>query len=323
MKGNDTHLSDMVQQWGNAFSIALFDPKTNLFNTPSVDGLLGYRSISNTLVVFGEPVCAADDMPLIAGDFFHYCRDYGKNAIFVAISSQFLKYIKSHHPACSLQVGDEIILDPTINIKEQTGPDARRLRNKYNQAVREAVTIKEYKGHDILLESALEQISLEWIQNRKGPQIFQQHINLFENRLHKRWFYAEYKNTIAGLIVLNKIRQGWVLNIAMMSAQAPRYLSEFMILELLDILKNEGCEHLSIGLIPSTHLGGMDGMGFISKKFVQSLYKIARRLFKLNHRQQFWKKFKPNSVPMHIAFSGSKVKITDAIALIRAFNGRI
>ncbi len=317
------NLSELIERWGNSTSIALFDPKTSLFSMPLVEGLIGYRSVANCIVVLGDPVCAAHNRSLLTGAFFNHCQQQAKTIIYAFVSSHFKQCIKSHHAACSIQVVDEIILNPLIDIKEQTGADARRLRNKYNQAVRESIIIREYTGNNPSLEFSFERLMVEWLQGRKGPQIFQQHINLFENRQNKRWVYAKHNKSIVGLIILTKIPQGWVLNMAMMGAQAPRYLSEAMFLAVLDILRNEGCEYFTLGALPSAQLGAVDGVGAVSEKIAQTIFKMAHKVLNLGQSRKYWKKFNPRTEPMYVVFSGSKIKLTAIAALFRSFNLRI
>lgn len=313
-------IAEKIKQHGNAASIALFDPRLHLFSAPDGEGFVGYRSLSKYNIVLGEPVCETARMPSLITAFHDHSQEQKKKVIYVPVSSHFLDQVCAHHTACSLQIGDEIVLSPVRNIHEDTGADARRLRNKVNQAVRDKITLKEYTDNDVLREAAFERLKREWLLSRTGPQVFQQPIEVFGERSHKRWFYAEQHGIILGLIILNKIKRGWVLNISMINKDAPRYLSEVLILHILDTLRTEQCNELTIGTVPAAQLGSLEGMGIMSQKIARMSYKMAKKLFNLGNGHKFWKKFEPHIQPMYVICSGSKVTLSQVTALIRAFN---
>ena len=68
----ETHVSekeriyDWIRQWGCSTSEVIMDIDCQLFSAPGIDGFIGYRPENGTAVVFGDPICAPEDMEKLA-----------------------------------------------------------------------------------------------------------------------------------------------------------------------------------------------------------------------------------------------------------------
>lgn len=319
-------ISEYIKKWGNATSIALLDPMSHIFSSTVTEGVIGYREISNCLVAFGDPVCSAENKLCLANAFHEYCEKQGKNIVYIASSEEFMNIITNYRKYAAIEVGKEIILDPSADLISQKGKDASSLRNKYNQFNRSDINIHEYLDYDETLEKQMQETAIEWSNSRIGPQIhFFSHIDLFKEREHKRLFYAKKRNKIIAILMLNRIdsKNGWVLNMLMLLPKAPKYLSESIILYVLNILKEERCPFLSIGLTPSLELGSIIGLNKIYAWFARLGFKISKKIFKLQDKQRYWKKFSPNSKSSYLIFSSPYLTPKTIIALMRALNANI
>jgi len=321
MHGNRS-VAQYVQQWGNSASLALLDPACKIFSAPGLDGIIGYRIESKTAVVFGDPICSAADIPRLTRAFHDYCHSLNKTIVYVSASQDFTDWALAHVCKSVVGFGDEIILNPMNNPKLDKGRKASVLRNKWNQSIREGIVVKEYVGIDGNLEAAIEQVKVKWIQGRKGAQIYLYHIDLFSDRINKRWFYAEYKGTVVGVLMLNKLNahQGWVLNIMMTTPDAPNTTSEFIVLSVLDIIRTEGCSFFTVGTTPGVGLGTIQGLSKPTIWFARYVYAIAKKVFNLGDRQRYWRKFHPSTRSLHLLFSQPSIRPGDIMAVMRALN---
>lgn len=323
---NTNLLVTYIQKWGSAASIALFDPTCKKFSIASITGIIGYRDTQKCAVVFGDPVCAPENIAELTHAFHAFCNEHNKTIIYVAASEKFMSWILSNQENWSaIEIGNEIIIDPCQDPKARTGSHASLLRNKYNQAMRSGITVKEYMGLDQELENKLEQVSSSWLANRKGPQIHFGQNGIFSDRSNKRWFYAEQNGTILGLIMLNRIdaHHGWVQNLLMITPEAPKFTSEVILLSTLDVLRKEGCQFFSTGPLPAPHIGKVEGLGSVSEWLVRKIYHVSKKIFKLGERQRFWKKFEPRSQPTFVLFSSSRIGLSEVLGIMNAFNAKI
>lgn len=315
--------AELIKKWGNATSIALYDPAISIFSHPSIEGVIGYRDAGTCAVAVGDPVCAESDRELLQRAFYDFCSTQQKDLVYILASENYVSHIKNCHPVCGIYLGNELILNPHNDILCKTGPDPRRLRNKFNQAMKAGYEVVEYLPYNPVKEQQFGELVKKWNANRSGLQTFQQPINLFINRTNKRWFYTEKDNQILGLILLDRIQHGWVLNISLLAPEAPNFLSDFMVLQVLNMLRDEECDFLTVGTIPSPQVHECYGMSKLSQKGVDTCYTVAQKLFQLSHRFRFWKKFDPIMRPSHLVFQGSGLKMKLLITMIKAFNGSI
>jgi lysylphosphatidylglycerol synthetase-like protein (DUF2156 family) len=319
-------IAELVQCWGHATSIALLDPQCQIFSIPSLHGAIGYKFHGNSAVVFGNPVCASHDIPQLTQAFHEFCKKKRKKVIYVATSPSFTNWILQHFCTSALGIGHEIILNPQIDPKTYKGADASNLRNKWNLSRRLGIVVQEYKTYDQELEKQLDEVKNHWLQGRKGPQIFIfSNIDLFSDRTHKRIFYATYNDTIVGILLLNRLDggNGVVINMLMVSPHAPNPTSEFLVMSTLDILRTEGCTFFSVGTTPATQLGEVKGFGRVSTWIARHAYQTARKIFNLNNRQRYWKKFQPQLQSSYLVFSSSRIGLCDIVSIMRAFNAHL
>lgn len=310
-----------IEKWGVPASIALLDPKVKIFKDPDIDGIIGYKIESNCAIVFGEPICNPKDLLTLTNAFHEYFAKK-TNIIYTAVSQKFLDWFRLNHDGASIQFGNEIILDPSKDIKLEHGKEASLLRNKYRQSIRDNIFIKEYIGYNKKIEAGINLVKQNWLKNKKGPQIYLLEIDLFSYRQNKRWFYAEHNGEIIGAVLLNKLDKykGWVLNLIIKNNNSHNCTSEFLIMELLNQLNKEDCHFLSIGPLPNTELSKIEGFGFLITFFTKLIYNLLKKIFKLTDRQRYWKKFYPIKKPSFLVFHKPKIGVREILAITKAFN---
>jgi lysylphosphatidylglycerol synthetase-like protein (DUF2156 family) len=315
-------VAEYIDLWGNSASQALLDSKCQLFSVPTIQGIIGYRFESKTAVVFGDPVCAPEEMPALAWAFQEFCDKKGKSIVYISATEQFTDWAIHHVCKTLISFGNEVILNPMENAMLLKGKRASLLRNKWNQSVRDGIEVKEYITVDQALESAMEGVAHAWLNDRKGPQMSLLRVNLFEDRTCKRWFYAQYKGKVVGVLMLNSLAscKGWVINMMMTDPTAPNPTSEFLVLSTLQVLRAEQCTYFSIGTTPAAELKRIEGISIIIAWIARSLFAVAKKIFKLSDRQRYWKKFYPQTKPLYLLFSNSSIKIQDIMAIMRALN---
>ena len=226
---------EQVRQWGDLNTDAILDPFCQIFRTPSIEGLIGYRSELGHAIVFGEPVCAADKKLQFAEAFHQYCKELNLSVVYVVVSKNFRDLVMPSLCHIALEFGNELILDPKEDPEAKQGSNNRLVRKKMRHAIKDQVEIKEYIGSDAKVEEGIQQVGIEWLKRRRGPQIHISHVRLFEDRLGKRWFYAEKEGKIVGFLILNQLeaQSSWLLNNLMISQSAPPGTSELLIISTL------------------------------------------------------------------------------------------
>lgn len=313
---------ERIRKYGGSSSDAILDPSCQIFSIPDVDGLIGYRTELDSIVVFGDPVCSVSNIPTLVNAFHKFCEDQRKNIIYLSASENFAQWAIKNVCHIMVEAGHELHIDPHHDPRSKTGTHASLVRRKVRHALKENVVVKEYRGGTSEVEEAIKQVGNIWLKTRRGPQIYISHVHLFEHTNGKRWFYAQKDSQIVGVVVINQLqsKNGWLLNHLMTTPDAPHGTPELLVITALETVRNEGCHFVTFGSVPPHHLGKFVGMGKMSAWITKIIFQFTRFIFHLDGHNKFWEKFNPDSNHEYILFSNPHVKIRDLIGLMKAMN---
>lgn len=312
----------IIRQWGGLTTDALLDPRCTFFSLPGIEGLIGYRTVSRCAVVFGNPVCAPADVPLLAQAFHQFCHEQNLHTVYLMASEPFLKWAIPNICKAAVQFGEELYLNPQQDPRKKQGTHASLVRRKVKHAIKEGATAKEHLLNDPQIEMEMESAVLAWLQSRRGPQVHISNVHLFEDCFGKRWFYAQKEGKIVGILVLNQIRSsnGWLLNHLIITPNAPHGTPELLVIAAIEALGSEGCNYLTFGAAPENQLGKIIGLTKISAWMTRLIYGLSYRFFHLSGHKMFWGKFQPTSQPSYLLFSRPKIGLQEIRALMETMN---
>lgn len=307
-----------IHRWGCAASEAILDAPFEFFRVPNLSGFIGYRVESGCAIVFGDPVCPPEQSTALAESFSQFCNQQNVNIIFIMTGEKFTKWAMENMCNVKLRIGNELIFNPQEDIMK--GSKAYKLRNKINHARSEDLVVKEYIKHDLQIEESLLEVGKKWLKGRRGPQVFIGDLDFFKTKDNKRWFYVKQNDAYVALALLSKLeaQDGWLVKYSMGIPEAPRGTTEFLIASILEILKNENCRFLTLGMVPSNQIDEMKGLDRISAWMAPKVYMIVKWLFNLGSRQIYWEQFRPKKAPSYVLFKNSYIGYKEMKALTKA-----
>lgn len=313
-------LPEMIRRWGNSASITLLDPKCQIFSPPQIEGAIGYRPEAGCAIVYGDPVCAANELAPLTEAFHHFCREQNLSPIYTTVSKEFADWAYERFKGALVEVAEELVVDPQND--PSLGQEGRMLRKKVKHSIAEGVAVYEYDQHDPVLEKAIEEVAEKWLGGRKGPQIFLSHVHLFEEKTGKRCFYAKQHGKIVGALLMNQLEsmKGWVIYLLMATPDAAHGTTEQLVMRAIESLRKEGCRFLSLGGTPAVQMGAVKGLGLFSSWVARSGFNLSKKFFGLDKRRVYWKKYMPVSRSSYLLFSQSKIGFREVVGLLRAFN---
>lgn len=317
---NSLNISKMIKNWGGSSSITLLDPTCEIFQTPQIEGVIGYKEVSGCIIVFGDPICAPHDRDELIRIFHQFFDEQKKAIIYTTASQEFAKWAINNVCGGLIEFGEELFLDP-YHLPEH-GSNSRLIHKKMRHALSEGTEFKEYSEENPSLEKSIDDAAKAWLDSRKGPQIYLAHVDLFANKIGKRWFYAEKDNKIVGILLLNRLdaRDGWGLHLLMQTPDAPNGTSELLVLNVAEKLKKEGCHYLTFGSATGDYLGEIQGLGNLSSWMARKGFQLTKKIFKLDGRRKYWLKFEPQKEPSYVLFSNPNIGIKEIVSLMRALN---
>jgi lysylphosphatidylglycerol synthetase-like protein (DUF2156 family) len=315
-------LIEIVRKWGDVNTDGLLDESCKLFSIPDVEGLIGYKIESSNAIVLGDPVCAPEEKSILATAFQNYCESQKWGVVYTIASQEFADFAVENMSATSIEFGDKFIFDPQNNPLEHSGHLAVLVRKKVKHAAKEGITVKEYLQHDPDIEQGISEVANTWLQKRHGPQIFLTRSNLFNDRQGKRYFYAERKGKIIGLLMLNAMeaKKGWMLNNLMIIQGTPSGLSELLVVAVLQAIAEEDCRYAAVGPLVGKELGKITGLNEINATFIRWLFKLLKLVFRLDGQTTFWAKFPHAIEGCYLVFPKNNLGFSSIKALLQAFN---
>ena len=316
-------VSEKIKRWGCSASIALLDPSCQIFTHPEIDGIIGYHIEKDCAIVFGDPVCPSASSPQLANAFHGFCKEQSKKLIYLTASENFAKWAMKNGCHGLLEVEEELVMDPALYPRK--GSNGRLLHKKMNHAVRADVVIKEFTFHDEKTKNAILEAISQWLKGRKGPQIFLSNVDFFDGGSGKRCFYAEQNGEVVGALLLNRLEahQGWLLSLLLTVPEAPGGTSEYLVLSVLDKLTEEKCQFFSFGVSAGEQLRDIIGLGKLSTWIARLVFKMAKRVFHLDNRRQFWKKFEPQNKRSFVLFSEPQIGMGEIFAVMKTLNASL
>lgn len=316
------NLVKLVRKWGDVNTDALLEEDCHHFFIPEVEGFIGYKIKSSHAVVFGDPVCSPQDKLVLAKAFDEECQKMNLRVIYAIVSRDFAEWSSENLSAIVIEFGTKFAFDPHDHPTDHTGSKAILVRKKVKHALSEGVVVKEYLGDDPSIQKQIEGLAADWVHKRQGLQVYLSSVTLFKNSYGKRWFYALKDNQIVGLLMLNELQsqKGWLLNNMMMINDAPKGLSELLVISTLETLDQEGCRRVLVGPVPSKQLGSITGLGKIRSNLLRFMFKIAKRIFHLEGHVTFWDKFQPQYESSFIIFPHKNLGYSSVKALLQALN---
>lgn len=317
---NAAPLSAYIQRWGTHASFMLVERPCTLFQVPTIDGVIGYYESNSSLVVLGDPLVGPQDLLMLISEFNQFAFKQKKTVVYLNASQTFVDCFSRYFNPSIIGIGHEFVIDASRDLLKESGHYACALRQKYNKSVRAGIEVQEYYGDDAAVEEQIQLLGDSWLHRRSGPQAFFYDLNIFANRAGKRWFYAQQRGSIIGILTMNRIaHNGWVVNMVLTSPNTINSLSAFMIIKTLEQLRREGGSFLSAGILADNQLGDIKGIGRLKKWAARKVYNLCNRLIKLDKRRQYWQQFQPEQRPCYIV-ANSTFGIKEGLAIMQALH---
>lgn len=316
-------LVKFVRKFGDLNTDAVLDSFCSTFSIPEVEGVISYRIEAGSAVVFGDPLCTEEDRKKLVEAFQSYCREKDLKIVYVIVSPKFADSFLQEQEGVLIQFGHKLILDPRDNPAKRTGSRAVLVRKKVKRARTEGVSFAEYLNEDLHLEKEMEGVGKAWLGKREGAQIYIAHLNFFNDKEGKRWFYAKKEGKVIGFLILNEIQasKGWLLNNLIITQDAPPGTSELLVISTLEVLEKEECENVVIGPVVSSQIESIRGLNPFVSWIIRRVFTIAKSCFRLEGQTIFWDKFAPKTEPSYVLFE--KVGIRTIRALMKAMNAQV
>ena len=238
--------------------LALEDDK-QLYFGKTVDGVVPYGTVGDTVVVNGDPVCADGDFSALLAEFTDFCRSTAHQMIFLGLTDHFIEEYRRQGFG-TVKSGEEARFH--LADYEISGKKGAKMRMNINHAKKAGVTVAEYRplsARDPDLERELDRVTQEWLGQKKSDLLrFTMGTVGLDDPMDKRYFYAKNdQGKVVAFIVFVPFlgKNGYMADVTRHGNDAPGGVMETIIYEAFQAFKAEGVEYGSLGVAP---LAGLD-----------------------------------------------------------------
>ena len=238
--------------------LALEDDKCLYFGH-TVDGVLPYGIVGDTIIVNGDPVCKDEDFPALLAEFKNFCQKSAHNIFFLGLTDYYLSEYEKQGFGL-VKSGEEARFK--LSDYEITGKKGAKMRMNINHATKAGVTVHEYKileKRDPAIDKEFDRITNEWLEGKKSGMLqFTMGTVGLENPMDKRYFYALNSDgkMVAFIVFVPFLgKNGYMADVTRHGKDAPGGVMETIIYQAFQVFKEEGIGYGSLGVAP---LAGLD-----------------------------------------------------------------
>jgi phosphatidylglycerol lysyltransferase len=314
---------EVLRSYGrNAFSACLLYDSFSRYWCRTVHGFVGYLAGPSVNVVLGEPVCAPSDYLAAAREFSEHCRAQRADCLFAAVGGEFVDAVAADE-AMVLPIGDDLVFD--VRGYRPRGDRAKKIRSAVNQFAESGGRVKEYVrpvAADSRLEAALDSLVSSWMDGQDDRLHFME-VDLFRFPDLKRWFYAEHRGQIVGVLSCLPIfaRQGMLFEDAIRHPDAPRGVVETLTLAAIEQLRLDGFRMATFGPSVRPRLDGSRNLTRFDRAIASLLVPLAMRFGRLEEHYHARKKFGSlTAEPIYLLMWPDDVSWSGLYRLLRLFH---
>lgn len=253
------HARTLLHLYGkNPCSYLTLEEDKTLYFGKSVDGVIPYGTVDDTVIVNGDPICADENFGTLLAEFREFCQKSAYKLFFLGLTDDYLEEYKKQGFGI-VKAGEEARF--RLADYEISGKKGAKMRMNINHATKAGITIKEYRigeQRDPEIEAGLTRVSDEWLSEKKsGLLTFTMGTVGLDNPMDRRYFYAQ---TEAGKIVAFVVfvpfmaGNGYMADVTRHGNDAPGGVMETIIYQAFQAFKEEGIEYGSLGVAPLTGL---------------------------------------------------------------------
>lgn len=253
------HARTLLHLYGkNPCSYLTLEEDKTLYFGKSVDGVIPYGTVDDTVIVNGDPICADENFGTLLAEFREFCQKSAYKLFFLGLTDDYLEEYKKQGFGI-VKAGEEARFK--LADYEISGKKGAKMRMNINHATKAGITIKEYRigeQRDPEIEAGLTRVSDEWLSEKKsGLLTFTMGTVGLDNPMDRRYFYAQ---TEAGKIVAFVVfvpfmaGNGYMADVTRHGNDASGGVMETIIYQAFQAFKEEGIEYGSLGVAPLTGL---------------------------------------------------------------------
>ncbi|MFL0266987.1 phosphatidylglycerol lysyltransferase domain-containing protein [Candidatus Clostridium radicumherbarum] len=313
----------LLKEYGdNPLSYVSIENDKKYYFGKDIEGVIAYTIAAGVAVCAGDPICSDENLPFLLTEFITYCKQNDLEICFCNTLEKHILLYKQFGFGVT-KYGEEAMFElNTYNLK---GGKAAKIRNAINHASALGITVSEYKSlehRDKLVEQEIENISKEWLKDKKSSELsFMLGTTSIDNPMDRRYFTAyDSEHKMLGFIVFSPFLggKGYYADVTRRKSDAPIGVMEKITIEAFEKMKLEGAKWGSLGLAP---LANAADDGKVTGKLLDFVYEKLNSFYGFKSLYHYKKKYGPTSwEPRYLVYYPKLFTPKIAYSIIKAQN---
>ncbi|KAM3444406.1 hypothetical protein NHJ13734_001523 [Beauveria thailandica] len=323
-------------QYSRTAHMGILDPSYKLFVSQQGHGSLVYKVKSGAAVIAGDPLCSPAQIQPLLDEFQQFRGSRRLRIVYIGASAAFAE--QSQKRGCvTMHFGRERVLNPLTNplLKNKAGKrtisQCRQLLDPDRGGVSVGIYAPSVHGYDVALETELQAVYDGWRAQRDASrppnaQAFITQYDLFSRPDITMFLYTcdrdGHANGIAGLRYLGA-NNGFQLDPCVASDDAPRGVTDLLVVSAMQLLRNSGVSYLSLGFEPYGELKDVTGREGLLAKLTRDGYRRVMGSIKASGKQTHNDKLRPDEEQesgLYIVLPRGLLHMREISALIKVAN---
>ncbi len=237
----------------NATSYQILNQGLDLWFARAGDAVVGSARHGRLRVVAGAPVCAAERLEGVAGEFESAAAANGERVLFFGAGQRLEQIYRGRGDHSLVALGAQPVWDPRgwSSVVRQKAS----LRAQLHRARKKDVTVREWPAERAERSPELRAVLAEWLATRGLPPLgFMAIPNLFGRLADRRIFVAERGSAreVIAFLVATPVpgRQGWLVEQWPRKRSAPNGTTHLLVDAAMRRFAEEESPYVTLGLAP-------------------------------------------------------------------------
>jgi len=293
----------------------------NYFFSETRNAFLTYRYIAGIALVSGDPIGPPEDLPKLVEAFIAHCRRHDWRIVVMAATESLLPILRTFGLR-PFYLGDEAVLDVKTFTLE--GRHIRNVRQSANHARKSGYSFRLLRNRDLdpEMRKALLAISAHW-RGAEPERGFTMSLGRVMEEEDPRLavavaFDAEKRPQAFLQLTPYRHGRGWSLDVMRRTHSSPAGINEFLIVETVAALREQGCESLSLNFAAfAREITEAPGLHPV-RRLRRRVLLVASHYFQIASLLSFNKKFHPDWIPRYLVFEEALDLPRAGIAILQA-----
>lgn len=261
--------------------LALENDKKYFFGN-TVEGVVAFTVVAEVAVCCGDIICEEKNGKVFLDEFITFCNNNGWSINMLDVTGKFLSIYKSAGFG-HVKYGEDAMFK--LSEYNLAGGKVAKVRAAINHAIKAGIYVEEYKPNESKnhhIEKEINEVSKQWLAGKKSSELsFMLGGVGLENPMDKRYFIAYGKDhKIMGFVVFIPFEggNGYLADITRRLPNAPQGVLEKIIYDAFMLMKEEGIQWGSLGLVPLVNVRKDDNT-IIAGRLFEFIYENLNNMY--------------------------------------------